>query len=370
MELESGFRGAVDVVEADGGLRPLRLLAEQHRLAPEPLQLMAEFTSGVRLVLRTAATRLELEVAVERYVMRHLGRPTREAEFLAEIDGVVVDAVAATPTALRLERGRGEPYDRETAPAVRVSLHLGRASTGREVVIWFPHDAGVTVLGVDGDAPVEAVRAGGGRHWVHHGSSISHGGNARDQRQTWPAQVGRALGIRWSNLGFGGNAMLDPMTARSIAAMDADVITLELGINIVGGDAMRPRVFASAVHGFVDVLRDRHPVTPIVLLGAFTCPALESAPGPMVMTPEGPRGTERPGDDDALTLQRTRELLQRVVALRDDPGLGYLDGRELFGPDDVHLLEDGLHPSQEGLDLIARRFLERGTIVETARMAG
>ncbi|WP_157802367.1 GDSL-type esterase/lipase family protein [Diaminobutyricimonas aerilata] len=351
-----------EVVETEGGLRPLRLTAEQHRRAPESLQLMAEFTSGVRLVLRTAASRLDLDVIIERYVMRHLGRPTRDAEFLAEAGGEVIARAVATPTGSRIERGRGEPYGREPGPVVRVTLDLGAASARRDVVVWFPHDAGVTLAGVSGDAPVEPVPDSARPHWVHHGSSISHGGNAHDPRETWPAQVGRALGIRWSNLGFGGNAMLDPMTARSIAAMDADVVTLELGINIVGADAMRPRALTSATHAFLDALRDRHPDAPIVLIGAFACPALETTPGPMVATPNGPRGTERGQDADVLTLQRSREVLRAVAAVRDDPALHYLDGLELFGTADAHLLEDGLHPSQCGLDLIARRFLEREVI--------
>lgn len=48
-----------------------------------------------------------------------------------------------------------------------------------------------------------------------------------------------------------------------------------------------------------------------------------------------------------------------MVQSRRDPALTYLDGRELFGDADVALLYDGLHPNQEGLDLIAQRFVER-----------
>jgi lysophospholipase L1-like esterase len=308
---------------------------------------------------------LRLEVAVDRFVMRHLGRPARDAEFLAEIDGAVVGAAVAAPTGLVFERGRTEPYDRQPAPSVLVELPLGPADGERDVVLWFPPDAAVTVFDVAGDAPVAPAPPVAGPHWVHHGSSISHGGNARDARSTWPAQVGHALGIRWSNLGFGGNAQLDPMTARSIAATDADLITLELGINLVTGDAMRPRAFASATHAFLDAIRNGLPDTPIVLIGAFACPALETTPGPMVSTPDGPRGTPRPDDENVLTLQRSRELLRQVVDIRDDPALHSIDGLDLFGLDDVGLLEDGLHPSQDGLDLIARRVLDRGLIAAT-----
>ena len=48
-----------------------------------------------------------------------------------------------------------------------------------------------------------------------------------------------------------------------------------------------------------------------------------------------------------------------VAAVRDDPRLSVLDGRELFGEADASLLYDRLHPDQEGLDLIAERFVAR-----------
>jgi hypothetical protein len=102
------------------------------------------------------------------------------------------------------------------------------------------------------------------------------------------------------------------------------------------------------------------PEVPIVVIGAFACPALETTPGPGRAGPEGQLvGTPRPGDATALTVAASRELLAELVAARTDPALAYLDGRELLGEADAHLLPDGLHPAQEGLDLIARRFVER-----------
>ncbi|AYF97977.1 GDSL-type esterase/lipase family protein [Protaetiibacter intestinalis] len=352
------FDGAVETVREGDGWRPLRLLAAQSALAPEPLRVMGSFASGVRMRLRTAARTLTLEVRVDRLVMAHREAPERTAEFLAEVDGEVVARASVEPTGL-IREVRDAAWMAEPAPARRLVLELGGTGAEREVVVWFPVDAAVAVDGVTGDAAVAAAPARTGAHWVHHGSSISHGGAARDARGTWPALVGRELGIRWTNLGFGGNAQLDPMTALSIRALDADVVTLELGINVVAADAMRRRAFASAAHGFLDLLRDRMPEVPIVVIGAFTCPALEETPGPGRAGPDG-RLVGTPQDDaTALTLAASRELLAELVAARADPALGYLDGRELLGPDDAALLTDGLHPGQPGLDLIARRFLDR-----------
>jgi len=356
--LESGFSGAAAVVPAADGIRPLRMHPDLLRRSPESLALMAEFTSGVRLRLVTATDRLRVTAAFTRYVMAHLGEPTSRAEVLAEIDGVVVDRAVADPTGLVHERREG-PYARGDDVVSTLEFALGAATGPREVVLWFPTDAGVRLVSVEATGDVVAAPPTERPRWVHHGSSISHGGDAASARETWPAQVGRTLGLDWTNLGFGGNAMIDPPTARTIARLPADVITLKFGINIVTGDAMRRRVFVPALHGFLDAVRDAHPAVPIVVLSASSAPAFEELPGPLRLDADGRlTGTPRPGDVGALSLADTRAAIAEVLAARDDdPRLFGMDGRELLGPDDVHRLYDGLHPDPAGYDLMARRFV-------------
>jgi lysophospholipase L1-like esterase len=69
-------------------------------------------------------------------------------------------------------------------------------------------------------------------------------------------------------------------------------------------------------------------------------------------------GKERPEEfaAGALTLQRTRELLEEVVAKRADKNIHFMDGLTLFGASDEGNLPDKLHPNSAGYRLMADRF--------------
>lgn len=65
----------------------------------------------------------------------------------------------------------------------------------------------------------------------------------------------------------------------------------------------------------------------------------------------------RPG---ALSLTRTRELLEQHVALRQQHGdsrIALVNGLDLFGAEDAEDLPDGLHPNTAGYERIAARLL-------------
>lgn len=85
---------------------------------------------------------------------------------------------------------------------------------------------------------------------VHHGSSISHSSLAPNPGDTWPAIAAAGLGFAHTNLGFSGNAMLDPFVARTIRDTPADFISIKIGINLINFDVMTTRAFTPALHGF------------------------------------------------------------------------------------------------------------------------
>jgi hypothetical protein len=236
----------------------------------------------------------------------------------------------------------------------------------KTVELWLPHGEQVELLALRTDAPVEPAPASGRRVWLHHGSSISHGSSADSPTGTWPALAAATGGVDLVNLGFGGNALLDPFLARTIRDTPADLISLKIGINLVNLDLMRLRAFGPAVHGFLDTIREGHPTTPLLVVSPVLCPTHEHTPGPLAADFSGPapafRATGDPAEAAAgrLTLTVIRAELARITAQRaaTDPHLHHLDGLALYGEADHadHPLPDGLHPCPAGHRRIAAHF--------------
>ncbi|MCB2177966.1 MAG: hypothetical protein KQH57_19315 [Actinomycetales bacterium] len=364
--LARALAGHLDVEHVDGGLRPWRLPARHRRYAPPALRLMAEFAAGVRLRLSTDADVVEIDLDLLRLVQRGQDAPAQPSVVVAELGGEAVATAAVESTGLVHELADGS-FRRGEATRTRVALALGPCEAQREVVVWLPHDSAVVLHTVTGQregrtTAVQAAAPGGRRRWLHHGSSISHGGTVWSPAATWPVLAARALNLDLTNLGFGGNAMLDPMTAAAIRDAEADVVSLELGINVVAADAMRERAFVPAVHGFLDRVRERHPATPVVVLTAFACPALEDHPGPIHRGQDGRVAVDDAVAANRLTLGDSRRLLREVVddRRRDGEPTVLVEGTDLFGPADLDLLPDGLHPDERGHRVIAQRFASLG----------
>lgn len=322
--------------------------------------------SGVRLVLRTAATTIELDAL--RTTTAFAGLPPRpDGRYDLLVDGVLAAQEVLGGGVRRVVDLATGAVQIRPGPASTVRF-TGLPARDKQVEIWLPHQEMTELRNLRADAGVAAAPSGR-RVWVHHGSSISQGSNAASPTTTWPALAAAAGDVELVNLGFSGSAMLDPFVARTMRELPADLLSVKIGINIVGGDVMRRRVFIPAVHGFLDTLREGHPATPLLVISPIFCPIHEDTPGPG--TPDFAEGTVRfraTGDPDEvaagkLTLRVVREELARIVVQRaaEDPNLHLLDGLELYGEQDGDdlPLPDRLHPDPATHQLIAERFAAR-----------
>lgn len=352
---EVRLAGHLEAARVDGAVRPLRLPTRfwsHFPPAAEFLRGVVEQPGGVRLVVRTAATRLAVRVRCTQVRLADQLLPANC--FVACVDGTPV-ATAATP----LDAVRAVSLDAASATVERLRdasvVELGPLPAGEKTVqIWLPQSVTVDLLGLSGDAaiaPGDADRP----IWLHHGSSISHCVEAGEPTSAWPVVAAGAADLEVINLGFAGQCMLDPFVADAIAGTPADVISVKVGINVVGARAMDRRTFVPALHGFVDRIRAGHPGTPLLLASSILWPGSEDVPGPgtPVFEPDGSFRYRAAGDPaevalGALTLAASREHVQHVVRVRRDAGepIHYLDGRDLYGAAEADRapLPDGLHP--------------------------
>ncbi|RYC05698.1 lipase [Nocardioides zhouii] len=361
-------RGALELEPTDRGLLPHRLPAWARAQSDDPqLHLVEAQPAGVRLALRTAATRLELDVLPTK--RRYVGTPQRpDGWYDVLVDGELVE---------RLQAPGGNVLDVEMMTGAS-TLTVGEPTTlvielpagEKDVEVWLPHDEQTELVDLRADSPVAPLPDDRPR-WVHHGSSISHGSVATYPTEPWPVVAARLSGLDLVNLGLGGSALLDPFVARTIRDTPADLISVKLGINLVNQDLLRRRALGPAVHGYLDTIRDGHPDTPVRLISPVHCAIHEAVPGPsapdMAALAEGRLAFVASGDPaevatGKLTLEVVREVLAEVVERRGDPHLTYVDGLGLYGAADAERLPlpDNLHPDSAAHRLIGERFAALG----------
>ncbi len=317
------FEGAVSFERTGSTLRPWRLPFSECRLFEEPFIGQAGKPAGVRVRMKTHASQvgLLLDEPVDELIEPYSLDLVRENEILqtmslnADDRQVLFDAVE--PGAAPLE-------------------------------IWLSHKntARIKALLIGDDATVEPCPDKRQR-WITYGSSISQCGAADSPALTWPAVAARAADVNLTCLGYGGNCHLDPMVARMIRDLPADMISLKLGINVQGGSTLSSRTFPAAVIGLVKIIREKHVNTPIAVISPIVSP---------------PREKKENANLVGLTLPHFRAMARDCVTrlqAAGDPNIKYFNGLELF--DEAWIadyLPDNLHPNSEGYGLMGRRFAE------------
>ena len=310
------FRGAVSLERGDGWAKPWRLpFADLALYPPNGIGGTAERAAGVRLGLVSDTRALAVSIL--------------PSEGDTQLDCVVDGELLATRT---VASGVGRALFEDLPPgSKRVEVFLSQRVAVR-----------VSGLEIDDRAAYSTLSQDRPR-WVTYGSSITHCMEAASPAQTWPALVARRCGWDLTCLGFGGNCHLEPMVARMIRGLPADLISMCVGINVQGGASLNPRTFRPAVIGFVQIVREGHPGVPIAVMSPILSP---------------PRETVRNVVGLSLTDMRG-EIQEAVAALRarGDSDVHYVDGLAVFGAAHLPRLPDLLHPDAEGYRILADNFV-------------
>ncbi|MCF6175450.1 MAG: GDSL-type esterase/lipase family protein [Victivallaceae bacterium] len=312
------WQGTISLEEHDGMIKPWRLPCKELDFFHADLQFQAAKTAGVRLSLATDSPFIALTAKIN-----ELG----EGDFL--LDLVVDNEIIAT-----------EVMDKQNG-TVRFEQLDGQYKV---IEIWFPPNFGFELQSVEVADGVAVAEVQDSRlKWVTYGSSITHCSGAGSPAMTWPAIVARELDFDLTCLGYGGQCKIDPMMARLVRDLPADIISLKLGINTHDGH-FTDRTFSAAVIGTIATIREKHPVTPLVVCSPIWSPARETA---------------APGAGVPLVLMR--EIIEHAVAVfkqHGDQHIYYVDGLKLFGPENHALLPDDLHPDAAGMIVLAENFIK------------
>ena len=316
------WQGAVSLVDADEWRMPWRIPHDEMALfPPDALRERTAMPAGVRIACYS------------------------DTEFLAG----------------QIEPTRGEPEEENSSLDLycdgefhgsvglegRTELRFDGLPRGEKLLeLWLPQHREFRLRGIEVSEgattmPYEDERP----KWVTYGSSITHCRAAASPSFTWPAIVARERGLNLTCLGYGGNCHLEPMIARMMRDMPADFLSMKVGINIYGSNSLSDRTFQSAIIGFVQVVREKHPETPFVVLSPIFSSFRETTRNAVGFTLEDMR----------------HEVEEAVLAMRrqGDVNLHYVSGLEIFGADLGHLLFDDLHPDAEGYKAMGRNFLDR-----------
>lgn len=305
-----------------GGVQPWRVRQDLVATARNPhFRSRVAAPAGVRAELITDAKRLELTLT-----------PTE----VGDETPLVVDVLFDGERVCRVRLDQSATATPTTDLAIALPGRRGRLE------VWLPHAGAIVVNEINLVAAGVCEPVPTRPKWVTYGSSITHCIETDGPSQTWPALVARDLGLDLYGLGLAAQCHLDYAIEQTIAQLDADFISLCLGINIYGRGSFDERSLPGALHGFIARVREVYPHTPLAVISPLTSPPAEETENHV-----------------GLTLARIREIVQEVAT--DFAGVGYIPGPEIIGPADVssQLRDDELHPHAGGYQFMARRLAPR-----------
>jgi lysophospholipase L1-like esterase len=279
-------------------------------------------------------------------------------ELVGDASELVLDYTTATDDLGYRGRGAGTTFalwrggaQVDEQPAVLGAGTLSLAFGG-------PPDEGAVVYLPEGMRPeVLAVRAVGGSvqpaprgpRWVAYGDSLLEGWVASAPALAWGAVASRRHHLDLVNLGYAGSARGEIPCAEAVAGLAADVISITHGTNCWTRTPHSTAMFLEGTRAFLDIVRQGHPKTPIVVASPVIRPDAETAPNRL-----------------GATLADLRGAMEEAVRTRIDAGddnIVLIPGSEVITAEE---LADGIHPGDAGHAQLAEVF---GSAVATAARA-
>lgn len=175
--------------------------------------------------------------------------------------------------------------------------------------------------------------------WLAYGSSITCGSKAWAYPSAYVNQAALRLHADVMNKGLSGTCRCEGYVADYIAAQQADVLTLELGINMI--NTFSPEEFTKRVHYLLETIRKNSAAKHVFVMDMFRNKAA------IYRNKQAANCVNYPVFCGVVEREAT-------AAAELDGRFHYIEGKEI-GKDLSYLTVDFLHPSDEGHCLMGEK---------------
>lgn len=305
-----------------------RRMPDDYSISPGIDNTLSWHTTGAMLRFITDADEIRIDVKLHH---------NQRMDHMAATGSMGFDLYCGTGSAKRLIRTAR--FDRNMDEYCVPIFELGtRIRREREFTLHFPLYCGVKNfrIGLKHGAVVKAPSPWcDDRPIVVYGTSIQQGGCATRPGMCHTNIMSRMLNRPFINLGFSGSGMGQPVAAELLAQVENPAMfILDYSAN-AKNDGLR-----QTLTGFIDILRARHPSTPVLLVSRTM----------YIEDHETPSYT-------SYRLEQTRLYLDELQRRREngDNNIHFIDGSTLYGDAGAECTVDGVHATDLGFYMIARR---------------
>jgi lysophospholipase L1-like esterase len=216
-----------------------------------------------------------------------------------------------------------------------IRLILGTSPPENPAIIYLPEGMLPLVQSLTA-VKGEIVPAPALPRWLAYGDWTTQGWIASGPARGWAAIAARKAGLNLVNMGYASAGRGEIVSAEQIAGLGAEVISISYGESCWSRIPNSIGLFTEGFQAFLDVVRQGHPKTPVVIVSPVLRPDAEDVPNKL-----------------GATLADIRQAIESVTTERiaaGDARLSLVPGAAII---DADHLADGIHPGDEGHKRIA-----------------
>ncbi len=294
---------------------------------PKPVDELANHTAGAQVRLRTDSRRILVKVKLRgRSGMYHMPATGQSGFDLYVQDRGIQRYLKTTMFPHDTLQYQVELFNDATKQLRSFTLNFPLYNGVESVFVGF--EQGAALL-----APLPFVLPG---KIVIYGTSITQGGCVSRPGMVYSNILSRKLDVEFVNLGFSGNGRGEPALAHLINQIPGTSFI------ILDYEANAGKTIVNTLSPFVEVLRERHPQTPILIMSKIRY------------------ARAMDGSEAYESLMSLRDFQKNLVNDRKtagDENIYFLDGSKVLGDDYFECTVDGTHPSDLGSQRIADALL-------------